>query len=59
MWLMFTAMTVIFWGVSETIFKKSTKGDEHSVAHLLAYNGIFFGITRDYIYVNCIQRVWV
>jgi len=45
MWLMFTAMTVIFWGTSETIFKKSTKGDEHSVAHLLAYNGIFFGIS--------------
>jgi len=44
MWLIFTILTVIFWGVSETIFKKSTKGDEHSVAHLLAYNGIFFGI---------------
>ena len=45
MWLIFAALTVIFWGTAETVFKKSTKGDEHSVAHLLAYNGVFFGIT--------------
>ena len=45
MWLLFATLTVIFWGTSETVFKKSTKGDEHSVAHLLAYNGVFFGIT--------------
>lgn len=45
MWLLFSILTVIFWGTSETIFKKSSKGDEHSVVHLLAYNGIFFGIS--------------
>lgn len=45
MWLVFSILTVIFWGTSETIFKKSSKGDEHSVIHLLAYNGIFFGIS--------------
>lgn len=45
MWLIFTILTVIFWGVSETIFKKSSKDDEKSVVHLLAYNGIFFGIS--------------
>jgi len=45
MWIIFAVLTVIFWGTSETIFKKSSKGDEHSVAHLLAYNGIFFGIS--------------
>ena len=45
MWLIFAILTVIFWGVSETIFKKSSKTDKNSVAHLLAYNGIFYGIT--------------
>ena len=45
MWLLFAVLTVIFWGTSETIFKKSSKGDENSVPHLLAYNGIFFGIS--------------
>ena len=45
MWLLFAVLTVIFWGTSETIFKKSSKGDEHSVVHLLAYNGIFYGIS--------------
>ena len=45
MWILFAALTVLFWGASETIFKKSSKGDEHSVVHLLAYNGIFFGLS--------------
>lgn len=45
MWLVFSILTVVFWGLSETIFKKASKGDEHSVVHLLAYNGIFFGIS--------------
>ena len=45
MWVIFALLTVIFWGTSETIFKKSSKGDENSVVHLLAYNGIFFGIS--------------
>lgn len=43
MWLLFTVLTVISWGVSETIFKKASKGDENSVIHLLAYNGVLFG----------------
>lgn len=45
MWFIYSILTVVFWGTSETIFKKSSKGDEHSVIHLLAYNGIFFGIS--------------
>lgn len=45
MWLIFAVLTVILWGVSETIFKKSSKTDKNSVAHLLAYNGIIYGIT--------------
>ena len=45
MWLIFAALTVLFWGTSETIFKKSSKGDEYSVPRLLAYNGVFFGLS--------------
>jgi len=55
MWLLFAALTVVFWGSSETIFKKSCKADEHSVAHLLAYNGIFFGIIG-FIYMLIVYR---
>ena len=45
MWLVFTFLTVVLWGTSETIFKKSSKGDPNSVPHLLAYNGVFFGLS--------------
>ena len=64
MWLIYTILTVLFWGVSETIFKKSSKGDENSVIHLLAYNGIFYGITgiiymltvhKEYNFVNILK----
>jgi len=45
MWLIFSILTVLFWGTSETIFKKSSQGDKHSVVHLLAYNGLFYGVS--------------
>jgi len=55
MWLIFTIFTVIFWGTSETIFKKSSKDDPHSTAHLLGINGIIFGISG-FIYMLIIYR---
>lgn len=45
MWIVFALLTVLAWGTSETIFKRASDDDEHSVARLLAYNGVFFGIS--------------
>lgn len=45
MWFVFSLLTVLAWGTSETIFKRSSDGDEQSVVRLLAYNGVFFGLS--------------
>ncbi len=45
MWMVFAWLTVLAWGTSETIFKRSSDGDNQSVARLLAYNGVIFGLS--------------
>jgi len=44
MWLIFATITVLLWGTSETIFKKVSTGEKHSVLKLISYNGIILGI---------------
>lgn len=44
MWLVFATITVLLWGTSETIFKKVSTGEKHSVLKLISYNGIILGI---------------
>ena len=44
MWLLFATITVLLWGTSETIFKKVSTIDKHSVLKLISFNGIILGI---------------
>lgn len=44
MWLIFATITVLLWGTSETIFKKVSTIEKHSVLKLISYNGIMLGI---------------
>ena len=44
MWLLFATITVLLWGTSETIFKKVSTIEKHSVLKLISYNGIMLGI---------------
>ena len=55
MWILFAALTVLVWGTSETIFKKSSKGDENSTAHLLGINGIVFGMSG-FVYMLVVYK---
>ncbi|MDR1067477.1 MAG: DMT family transporter [Clostridiales bacterium] len=45
MWVLFSVLTALAWGASETIFKRSSEGDERSVVRLLAYNGVVYGVS--------------
>jgi drug/metabolite transporter (DMT)-like permease len=57
MWVLFSVLTVLAWGTSETIFKRSSDGDERSVARLLAYNGVVYGISGViYMVINYVFR---
>ena len=44
MWLLFATITVLLWGTSETIFKKVSTHERHSVLKLISFNGIILGI---------------
>lgn len=44
MWLLFATITVLLWGTSETIFKKVSTIEKHSVLKLISFNGIILGI---------------
>ncbi len=44
MWIVFAIITVLVWGISETIFKKSSSDTENNILELLAYNGILLGV---------------
>lgn len=44
MWLVFATITVLLWGTSETIFKKVSTIEKHSVLKLISFNGIILGI---------------
>ena len=44
MWVLFATITVLLWGTSETIFKKVSTAEKHSVLKLISYNGIILGI---------------
>ena len=44
MWVLFATITVLLWGTSETIFKKVSTIEKHSVLKLISYNGIVLGI---------------
>lgn len=44
MWLLFATITVLLWGTSETILKKVSTIEKHSVLKLISYNGIMLGI---------------
>ena len=44
MWLLFATITVLLCGTSETIFKKVSTIEKHSVLKLISFNGIILGI---------------
>lgn len=44
MWLLFATITILLWGTSETIFKKVSTIEKHSVLKLISFNGIILGI---------------
>ena len=44
MWIIFSILTVLLWGTSETIFKSVSNNERNSVLKLIAYNGIIYGI---------------
>ena len=44
MWVLFATLTVLLWGTSETIFKKVSTAEKHSVLKLISYNGIVLGL---------------
>lgn len=44
MWLIFATITVLLWGTSETIFKKVSTIEKHSVLKLISCNGIMLGV---------------
>lgn len=44
MWIIFSIITVLLWGTSETIFKSVTNNEKNTVLKLIACNGIMMGI---------------
>ena len=44
MWILFSILTVLLWGTSETIFKSVSNNERNTVLKLIAYNGIIYGI---------------
>ena len=44
MWILFSILTVILWGTSETIFKSVSNNERNTVLKLIACNGIMMGI---------------
>ena len=44
MWIVFSILTVLLWGTSETIFKSVSNNERNTVLKLIAYNGIIYGI---------------
>lgn len=44
MWIIFSILTVLLWGTSETIFKSVSNNERNTVLKLIAYNGIIYGI---------------
>lgn len=44
MWLLFATITVLLWGTSETIFKKVSTIEKHSVLKLISCNGLMLGV---------------
>jgi len=44
MWIIFSVLTVLLWGTSETIFKSVSNTEKNSVLKLIAYNGIIYGV---------------
>lgn len=44
MWILFSVLTVLLWGTSETIFKNVSDSETNTVPKLIAYNGIIYGI---------------
>ena len=44
MWILFSVLTVLLWGTSETIFKSVSNTEKNSVLKLIAYNGIIYGV---------------
>lgn len=44
MWIIFATITVLLWGTSETIFKKVSNVEKHSVLKLISCNGLMLGI---------------
>ena len=44
MWIIFATLTVLLWGTSETIFKKVSTHERHSVLKLISFNGIILGV---------------
>lgn len=44
MWILFSILTVLLWGTSETIFKSVSNNERNTVLKLIACNGIMMGI---------------
>ena len=44
MWIIFATITVLLWGTSETIFKKISTAEKHSVLKLISCNGLMLGL---------------
>ena len=44
MWVLFSVITVLLWGTSETIFKSVSNNEKNTVLKLIACNGIMMGI---------------
>ena len=44
MWILFSVLTVLLWGTSETIFKSVSNNETNTVLKLIAYNGIIYGV---------------
>jgi len=44
MWILFSLITVLLWGTSETLFKSVTNNEKNTVLKLIACNGIMMGI---------------
>ncbi len=44
MWIIFATIAVLLWGTSETIFKKISTAEKHSVLKLISCNGLMLGL---------------
>lgn len=44
MWVLFSVLTVLFWGVSDVLFKSCASDEPGSAAELLACNGVVLGV---------------